>query len=52
MKKWILTASTDGVMIDFELIIESNTEPGFWECYEIAQENNCDFFSINEFEEV
>jgi len=52
MKKWILTASIDGNNIDFELIIESNTEPGFWECYEIAQENNCDFFSINEFEEV
>lgn len=48
MKKWILTASTDGNMIDFETIIESETEPGFWECYELATAHNCDFFDIKE----
>ena len=48
MKNWILTASRDGINIDFETIIESDTEPGFWACYELAAAHNCDFFSITE----
>lgn len=48
MKKWILTASKDAIEIDFECIIESDEEPGFWECTEIAQEHGCDWWTICE----
>ena len=48
MKKWILTASVDAVNIDYETIIESETEPTFWECHEIAQDHGCDYWSLEE----
>jgi len=48
MKKWILTASVDGIDIDHEEIIESETEPDFWQCYTIAEKHNCDFFTVTE----
>lgn len=50
MKKWILTASRDGNNVDFEKIIESETEPGFWECYELADAAGCLFWSVDEME--
>lgn len=50
MKKWILTASTDGIDIDYEEIITSEQEPDFWDCYTKAQEHGCDFFTVNEME--
>lgn len=48
MKKWRLTASADGSEIDFETIIESDTEPSFWFCYITAGEHDCNFFTIEE----
>ena len=51
MKKWILTASIDGINIDFETIIESDTEPGFWECYELADAAGCTLWTVDEMEE-
>ena len=48
MKKWILTCSIDGIGIDFETVITSETEPGFWTCYEIAENHGCVFFTITE----
>lgn len=47
MSKWRLICSTDGNMVDYEEIIESDTEPGFWECYEIAQAHGCEHFKID-----
>ena len=49
-KQWILTASIDGNMVDYEEIIESENEPDFWTCYNIAYDHGCDFFSIEELE--
>lgn len=51
MKKWIIDGSIDGNMLDFSEIVESEKEPDFWECYEIAQNHNCDFFTVTELEE-
>ena len=48
MKKWWLIASVDAVNVDYEQEIESETEPDFWTCYEIAQEHGCDFFYVTE----
>lgn len=47
--KWLLTCSKDAIEIDFETVIESETEPGFWECYDIASRNGCEFFSIEQY---
>lgn len=48
MKQWRLTASTDAVNIDFETIITAESEPGFWECYELASAHGCEFFNVTE----
>lgn len=48
MNTYILIMSKDGIWIDAETEIKAENEPGFWECYEIAQKNNCDFFNIME----
>jgi len=51
-KKWILTASIDGINVDYEEIIESETEPDFWTQYEIAEKHGCEFFHVEELEEI
>ena len=51
MKTWILTASIDGIGIDYEEIIESENEPDFWTLYNKAAEHNCDFFTVDELTE-
>ena len=48
MKKWLLTCSIDAVNIDFETVLFSEEEPGFWTCNDIAQANGCDFWTICE----
>ena len=48
MKKWIFTASIDGNLINYETIIESDTEPDFWTCYNLAAEHGCSFFDVME----
>lgn len=50
-KKWLLTASRDGIDVDFEAILECDTEPDFWLCYEIADTAGCTLWSIDEMEE-
>lgn len=48
MKKWELTASVDAVDIDYSEIIESEKEPDFWTCEEIANAHGCEWWSIEE----
>ena len=48
MKKWLLSCSIDAVHVDFETVLFSKEEPGFWVCEEIAQANGCDFWSVCE----
>lgn len=48
MKKWLLVCSADAVEIDYETIIESETEPDFWTCYDIAEEHSCSWFYVEE----
>lgn len=47
MKKWRLVCSTNGIMVDYEEIIESEEEPDFWTCQNIAQNHGCEFFHID-----
>lgn len=51
MKKWLFWASVDAVNIDFETIIESENEPDFWTCQSLAEENGCDYWSIEQYDE-
>lgn len=51
MKKWLLTASRDGINVDYETIIESDTEPDFWTCYELADAAGCTLWSVDEMED-
>lgn len=48
MKQWYFTASRDAIEIDFETILESDTEPGFWDCYNLAALHDCDYFTVTE----
>ena len=48
MKKWLLQCSIDGINIDFETEILSEKEPDFWTCQNIAEENNCSLWLLNE----
>lgn len=52
MKKWLLTCSTDGVNIDFETVILSETEPGFWDCQDIATAAGCEFWNVDRLPEA
>ncbi len=48
MKNWILECSIDADAIDYEEIIQSETEPDFWTCYYIAQKHGCPWFTVSE----
>lgn len=44
--KYIFTCSTDGTSIDYETVIISPCEPGFWFCEGLAELHNCTFWNI------
>lgn len=48
MKSWILECSADADMIDYEEVIQSETEPDFWTCFYIAEEHGCPWFTVSE----
>ena len=48
MKKYYFSASTDGVNIDFDCIIEADAMPDFWTQYELADINGCEWFDCTE----
>lgn len=48
MRTWEIVCSTDGNMIDHIETVKSDNEPGFWDCQEIAQNNDCEFWYVEE----
>lgn len=50
--KWLLDCSIDASMIDYSEVLESDLEPDFWTCYDIANEHRCEFWTLSEFVEV
>ena len=48
MRKWLFTASRDGINVDFETVLESDHEPDFWTCYDIADAHGCPYFNVSE----
>ena len=50
MKKYNLYMSKDAINIDAEHEIIAEKEPSYWECEEIAQAHNCEFWSLSEVE--
>ena len=52
MKTWELIMSRDAIDIYATEIIYSDEEPGFWECYAIADNYECDWWYVEEVEEI
>lgn len=50
--KWLLECSIDAIMVDYSEVLESDGEPGYWVCQEIAEANGCAFWTVSEIEEV
>ena len=48
MKKWFLICSIDAIDIDYETVIESEKEPDWWTCENIAREHGCDWWTLEE----
>lgn len=48
MKKWLFTASRDGINVDFETVLESAHEPDFWTCYGLADTHGCSLWTVEE----
>lgn len=48
MKEWLLTCSIDAVDVDYETVIESETEPDWWTCENIAREHGCGWWALEE----
>lgn len=43
--KYHVTLSRDGCDIDAEITLEADTEPDFWDLYDLAAAHGCDFWS-------
>lgn len=43
--RYLVTMSRDGIDIDAEITLEADTEPGFWDLYDLAAAHDCDFWS-------
>ncbi len=50
MKKWQLVCSIDADLVDYETTIESESEPDFLYCNEIAQKHGYTYFYVYELE--
>lgn len=50
--KWLLTCSIDAINVDYMEVLESDLEPDFWTCDDIANDHGCEFWTVSEFEEV
>lgn len=48
MKNYLVTASVDGVDIDFETELQSTNKPAYDGIYDLCIEHNCPFFYVSE----
>lgn len=48
MEKYLVTASTDGVDVDFEMVLKLDHEPGYYEVYDLCMEHDCPLFYVSE----
>lgn len=51
-KAYRFIASKDGVYADYDTIIYSKMEYMPWECYDLAERHECEFWNIEELEIV
>lgn len=49
--QWLLMCSTDAVYVNFEQVIQSESEPDWWYCQEIAEENGCEWWCLEKLTE-
>ena len=48
--KYRLTCSKDAIDVDYEVEFERKEEPSLWECYSIAEEHGCEWWSLDRLE--
>ena len=46
MESYLITASIDGVNIDFETELQSATKPSYYDIYDLCAEHGCPFFYV------
>lgn len=51
MKKWLIECSTAAIDIDYSTVIESETEPTWCDCENIAREHGCEWWMCEEIKE-
>lgn len=51
MKNWRITCSVDAIDIDYETIIQSENEPDWLVCNDIASQHGCEWWIVDEIEE-
>lgn len=44
---YLITASVDGVNVDFEAKLQSNNKPTYYDIYNLCMEHNCPFFYVS-----
>ena len=47
MENYLITASVDGVNVDFETEVQSNTKPDYYDIYNLCMEHDCSFFYVS-----
>ena len=47
MENYLVTASVDGVNVDFETEVQSNTKPDYYAIYNLCMEHDCPFFYVS-----
>ena len=47
MENYLITASKDGVDIDFETELQSTTKPNYYDVYELCADHGCPLFYVS-----
>lgn len=47
MENYLITASVDGVNVDFETEVQSTTKPDYYDVYNLCMEHDCPLFYVS-----
>ena len=51
MENYLITASKDGVDIDFETELQSTTKPNYYDVYELCADHGCPLFYVSQLDD-